>query len=132
MSEYNKLHKKITKEFVAAQQSYKDVIRNYHHYYKKYSGKRMSEVDEGDRAGVAKIAYTPGTLQRKSDEVKVILNWLAGCKYECYDLPVTNNKNVFRTCRRIFEQLNMVKEVIVVDGDNAERVIDSMMRSSYN
>jgi len=127
MSKYNELHKRVTKEFVAAQQSYKDAIRNYTKYHTKYSGKRMSEVDAGDRAGVAKIVYEPSTLQRKSDEVKVILNWLHGCKDGCYDLPVTDNKNVFRTCRRIFEQLNMVKEDIVENGDNAERA----MRSSY-
>jgi len=99
--------KNILNEFVTAQRSYKLAIKKYDEYINTYTGKRFIEVPIEIRPAIVKCIYPKSTLQRKSNEVKVILNWLHNY-YKGIDFHYNgNNKNIIRTIAKIRKETTL-------------------------
>lgn len=103
---YNKtIFKNILLEFENSQKSYKKAIKYYDKYIKSYTGEPLSMVPTELITTVKKCVYSKSILQKKSNEVRLILRWLNGLKTNNIYLIPSEYNSVIKTILKIQKEL---------------------------
>lgn len=97
-STYKDKLKDIRKVYEKSQKTYKLAIKNYNKFITMYKGYRYSEVPIEIRDIVSKCSYPLNNLIRKSNEVRIILDWLNRGEVALINV---NNKHVLKTITKI-------------------------------
>jgi len=97
-STYKDKLKDIRKVYEKSQKTYKLAIKNYNKFITMYKGYRYSEVPIEIRDVVSKCSYPLNDLIRKSNEVRLVLDWLNRGEVALINV---NNKHVLKTITKI-------------------------------
>jgi len=90
--------KDVRKIYERSQKTYKLAIKNYKKFLDTYKGYRYKDVPVEIRDAVSKCGYPLSVLIRKSNEVRIILDWLNRGEVALVNV---SNKHILKTINKI-------------------------------